>query len=139
MRRLALTAALAAVALTGCATHSAARQAEQLALYRAHAGAPVDSFPYTMPLTQWTALGPDQIAVWTAPTRAWLLDLTGCQDIEWAQAIALSNSIGRVTARFDRVTPLGATPNPIPCRIDQIRPLDVKAIREAERAASATH
>lgn len=137
MRRLLATAALASLALAGCATNPAQRQADELALYRSHAGAPVDSFPYFRPMTQWTPLGPDALAVWTAPARAWLLDVSGCPDLEWAHAIQLSDSLGRVSTKFDRVTPLGTGITSVPCRIEQIRPLDVKSIREAERAARA--
>lgn len=137
MRPTIAAAAVALLALAGCATNAAQRTADQLALYRAHAGAPVESFPYFHPMTQWTPLGPDALAIWTAPSRAWLLDVSGCQDLEWAQAIRLSDSLGRVTARFDRVQPLGTGLNPMSCRIEQIRPLDVQGIREAERVARA--
>ena len=36
-------------------------------------------------------------------------------------------------ARFDRVRPVGAGPMAIACRIDESRPLDVGALRDAER------
>jgi hypothetical protein len=130
---LLATAALVA----GCATDSTARTADQLALYRAHAGAPVSDFPYYHSFTQWTPLGRDAMAVWVSPTRAYLLDVPGCNDLEWAHGIQISDTGGRVSARFDRVQPLGVGTVPISCRIEQIRPLDTKAIREAERLARA--
>jgi hypothetical protein len=40
---------------------------------------------------------------------------------------------------LDRVTPLGAGTMTVPCRIEQIRPLDAKAVRDAERAARRAH
>ena len=132
--RIALLAVLATAALAGCATHSAERTAGQLALYRAHAGEPISSFPYMRSFTQWTPLGDQALAVWMSPTRAYLLELANCPDLEWAQAIQLTENTGQVSARFDRVYPLGPGIRPMPCRIEQIRPLDARAIRDAERA-----
>lgn len=138
MRPLPLATVLATAALiAGCATNSAARTADQLALYRAHAGPPVSDFPYYHTFTQWTPLGRDALAVWLSPTRAYLLDTPGCNDLEWAHGIQISDTVGRVSARFDRVQPLGVGSVPIPCRIEQIRPLDTRAIRDAERVARA--
>ncbi len=133
--RIAFPALLAVAALAGCATHSAERAADQLALYRAHAGEPVSSFPYMRSFTQWTPLGEQALAVWISPTRAYLLDVANCPDLEWAQGIQLTENTGQVSARFDRVYPLGPGIRPVPCRIEQIRPLDVRAVREAERMA----
>ncbi|AXK71518.1 hypothetical protein DWG18_03895 [Lysobacter sp. TY2-98] len=137
MRRLALLALLA-MSLSACATGRDDRTASKLALYREHAGAPVDSFPYLAPLKEWTPLGRDALAVWTSPSRAWLLEVSDCSELEWAQAISLSDSGSRVSARFDRVTPLSRNVAPMSCRIEVIRPLDVDAIRAAERAARGT-
>lgn len=134
MRTAVLASLLLALAVTGCASTRAMPDAARAALYRAHAGEPVDTFPYMRPLTDWAPLDRHGLAVWTSPTRAWLLEVSDCPDLEWAHAISVSNNVGRVSARFDQVTPLG-TGRSIPCRIEQIRPLDVKAIREAERAA----
>ncbi|GAB6195692.1 DUF6491 family protein [Lysobacter xanthus] len=133
-RSLLAATALLAAGLAGCATNSAAREADQLALYRAHAGPPVSSFPYLRTLTQWTPLGRDALAVWLSPTRAYLLDVSNCSDLEFAHGIQLTENGGTVSARFDRVLPLG-TSMAIPCRIEQIRPLDTRAIRDAERLA----
>ena len=59
MRRTSrlLVPLLAALALSACATGSAERDAERLALYRAHAGAQVDSIQYTHSYNGWTPLG----------------------------------------------------------------------------------
>jgi hypothetical protein len=139
MRHLLLATVLATVALAaGCATRPVST-ADQLALYRAHAGPPVSSFPYYRSVTQWTPLGSEALAVWLSPTRAYLLDVPGCHDLEWAHGIQISNSGSVVSARLDRVTPLGAGTMTVPCRIEQIRPLDAKAVRDAERAARRAH
>ncbi|HEY4581846.1 MAG TPA: DUF6491 family protein [Lysobacter sp.] len=135
--RIALLAVVATAVLAGCATRSAEQAANRLVLYRAHAGEPVSSFPYLHSLTQWTPLGPSALAVWVSPTRAYLLDVGSCPDLEWAQGIRLTENTGQVSARFDRVYPLGPGIRPVPCRIEWIRPLDARAIRDAERRAGS--
>jgi hypothetical protein len=132
------SAFLAFSVLAGCASNPAHRELEQLATYRAHAGAPVDRFHYLGRMSHWTALGPEAVAIWTSPTRAYLLEVDGpCNDLAFAQAIRLSASTGMVHARFDDVTPLGTGIHPSPCRIREIRPLDVPALKAAQRATRA--
>lgn len=121
------------VALGGCASNLSGP--EKLALYQAHAGEPVKDFRYFSSIS-WTPLGDEALAVWTRPNEAWLLDLTGrCIDLDYAPAISLSNMFGRVSAKFDSVQVLGGANSHfrIPCRIDTIRPLDVKALKAAEK------
>lgn len=134
MKRLSLLLLLS-VAASGCASDVAQRDAERLALYRAHAGPPVDSTRYVGRLDGWTPLGSDALALWTRPSEAWLIELQGgCPDLPYAQAISVSSNTGRIHARFDRIQPLGASVSAsIPCYIREIRPLDVKAVRAAER------
>ena len=130
----AAKAALIALVCAACATDPSARDAERLALYRAHAGEPVPSFRYYGRLSGWTPLGEDAIAVWTRPSTAYLLEFRGsCPDIEFASAIQVTHQSSTVYARFDRVVPLGRTQPSFPCYIGAIRPLDVGALRDAER------
>lgn len=125
-------------ALAGCATHPAQRDADRRALYGAYAGAPVDGFRYYGSISGWTPLGDEALAVWSRPGEAWLLELAGpCPDLDYARAITLTNTFGKVSARFDKVLVLDRNAIDIPCVIRQIRPLDVKAIRQAERDARA--
>lgn len=124
---------LAAMLLAGCAS-SSITDGEKLALYRANAGEPVDSFRFFGRLDGWAALGDSAVAVWTRPREAWLLELTGsCPDLPYSHSIAVTSSMGRVHARFDKVQPLGTPAFGVPCHIREIRPLDVSAIREGER------
>ena len=126
--------ALALVAPLGCATSPKVSDAEKLALYREHAGEPVPHFRYFGSLNGWTPLGREALAVWTRPNEAFLLELSApCPDLDFAPAISLSESLHQVSARFDRVTPLGHNTMTIPCRIEQIRPLDAKALRQAQK------
>src|SRR5690606_19914637 len=132
---LAVPSLLLALATAACAT-TGISQEEKLATYRAHAGEPVSSFRYFGQINGWTSLGDRDIAVWTRPSEAWLLELSGpCPDIDYAPAITVTNQFNRVSAKFDKVTVHGAGTPRVPCTIQTIRPLDVKAIKQAERTA----
>ena len=137
MKSLMPLVLLAATALSGCATGGKQTDAEKLAFYRGHAGEPVKDFQYFGRLNGWTPLGDGAVAVWTKPSEGYLLELFGpCTDLGSAPAISLSNSMGRVSSRFDSVYVLGGGGNTtmrIPCRIQTIRPLDVKALRQAQQ------
>mgnify|MGYP007112213923 CR=1 FL=1 len=130
-----LMAIAMAAGLAACATGSGLSDADRLQLYRAHAGAPVKDFQYFNSLNGWTELGDSALAVWTRPSEAYLLELSGpCLDLSFSPAIAVTNQFGRVSARFDSVRVVGAGAGPhIPCRIETIRPLDVKALKVAEK------
>ena len=135
MKAPMLTAACAALlALSACATGAKLDDGERLALYQSHSGAPVDSFNYFGRINGWTPLGDSALVVWTKPNEAWLLNLTGpCQDLEYTPAIGLTSSMSRVYARFDKVLVNSPGSMNIPCHIQQIRPLDVKAVRASEQ------
>lgn len=133
---LVISAALAgALALTGCASSGVKlSDPQRLALYREHAGPPVDSFQYFGRIDGWTPLGDSALALWTKPNQAYLLELPGrCPDLNFAQAITVSNQMGRVHQRFDKVTVLGPQSIKMPCFIGRILPLDVKAIKQAQQ------
>ena len=79
--------------LTACATNGNLRDSDKLALYQSHAGEPVGSFNFFGRLNGWTPLGDSALVVWTKPSEAWLLDLSGpCQDIEYTPAIGLTSN-----------------------------------------------
>ena len=129
---------VASTALAACASTSNMTDAQKYALNDAHAGAPVDHFRYLGSINGWTPLGDDALIVWTRPSEAWLLDLSGtCQDLRSTPAIGLTSSMGRVNARFDRVLVRSTGSISMPCHIRQIRPLDVKAVRAAEKQKAA--
>ena len=131
-------ATLVAAMLAGCASTPRMSDAEKYALYEAHAGAPVSSFRYFGSLNGFTPLGDSALVIWTRPREAWLLDLSGsCPDLPYTNAIGLTSSMGRVSARFDKVLVRSFGSINIPCQIREIRPLDVKAIRAAEKQNAA--
>ncbi len=134
MKTLALLAAL--TSLGACATGPEQTDAEKLAFYREHAGEPVRDFQYFGNINGWTPLGDSALTVWTKPSQAYLLEFGGrCPDLDFAPAISITNHMSRVSARFDDVIPRGGgtAAIKIPCRIQTIRPLDVKALRASEK------
>ena len=142
----AIGACMLAAAVAGCASASPAgepsprqqREDAQLAEYEAHAGAPVSQFRLLGAVNSWTALGDSAVAVTASPSRTWLLDLTGpCLDLRSAIAIGLTSTNGMVSARFDKVLPRTSNPMQMPCFIERIRPVDMKALREARRGGGS--
>lgn len=125
-----LVALVAACLLCACASRPADRDAAALARYEAAAGEPVASFRFQR-LDGYTVLGPDRVVIWTRPREAFLLAVDGpCSELPWVSGIGLTSNLGSVYARFDAV--LAGRER---CRIREIRPVDVAALREAERKA----
>lgn len=126
------------LALASCTTNPAQREADRLALYTANAGEPVPSFRFFGSLNGWTPLGEDAVALWTRPNQAYLVTFKGrCPDLDFASAISVTSQFSTVYRNFDKVVVLNRGSIPIPCYIREIRPLDVKAIRQAEREMRA--
>ncbi len=131
-----LPALLAAFAVSGCATNTGLRDDERLTLYRSHAGDPVDSIQYAGSYNGWTPLSDGAFALWTRPSQAWLVELYApCSEIDYADTIGFRDVNGRLSARFDHVYVSSHSLIPISCTIKEIRPLDIKAIRIAEKDA----
>lgn len=133
---LSLALLLSTAGLSACATGGRPSDADKLALYRDHAGQPVSDFRYFGSLNGWSPLGDSALVVWTKPSEAFLLELSGpCTDLNYAVAISITNQMNHVSARFDDVIPRGSGTSgiKIPCRIQTIRPLDVKALRASEK------
>ncbi|RCS29852.1 hypothetical protein DEO45_10820 [Rhodanobacter denitrificans] len=127
--RVLLATALTAM-LVGCAgAPYTQRISERQAAYAAAAGAPVRSFRF-FNLYTWEPLGDTELAVYTRPNEAWLLDLGGCHDLEFVNAIGITSSVGQVMVGFDKV--LTGARN-FPCTITRIRPVDVKSLKVAQQ------
>ena len=135
MKRFCLLLVLGS-ALTACASTPKQSDAEKLAFHQAQAGEPVKDFRLFGSINGWTPLGDSALVVWTKPSEAFLLELHGpCSNLDYAPAITLSNTMGRVSARFDSVNVSGGGSSnmDIPCRIQTIRPLDVKGLKQAQQ------
>lgn len=136
MKKLLITLA-AVIALAACASGPSLTTADRLALYQTHAGPPVQGFQLTRNF-RWTPLGDQALAVWTGASRGYLLELrTRCSGLAFASNIHITNSMGRVSARFDRVVPRNATGSSslqqTTCTIWTIRPLDGATLNDAKR------
>jgi hypothetical protein len=149
MRKLLLvtTALAATLAITACSSvPSRSPVSARQAAYDAAAGQPVNSFRFYGSLWSWEPLGNDQLAIYTRPQQAWLLDVPGCIDLGYANTIGLTSNINQVSVGFDKVLAGRRYP---PCTITRIRPVDVKQLKAAQarqrsititpRAASDTH
>ena len=136
MKILIPTLVATMLALASCVSTPSMSDSQKLALYRAHAGAPVSSFHYFGRFDSWTDIGDRALAIWTRPSEAWLLELSGpCNGLDFAQAIGLTSTTGMVSARFDSVLVRNGGVPDFPCTIQTIRPLDTKALKQAEHTA----
>jgi Family of unknown function (DUF6491) len=129
-----LLAGVAVALLAGCSSVPyTQRQAQRQAAYAAAAGAPVNSFRFFTPLWSWEPLGSDQVVIYTRPKEAWLLDVPGCTELPFANAIGLTSNLNQVSIHFDKVV---TGRNQLPCAIQKIRPVDVgrlKAVQQEQR------
>jgi hypothetical protein len=139
MGKMTGTAVLLACGLliAACASSGGMSRADRLALYRQHAGPPVQSFRLDRfhRFYRWTPLGDEAIAVWTSGSQGHLLEFRSrCTGLGLSHSITISNQMGRVNARFDSVQPrTGPTATQRACRIWTIRPLDGRTLRDAKR------
>ena len=135
MKKL-LIALAAALVLSACASGPSLSTADRLALYQAHAGQPVQSFQLARNF-RWTSLGDQAVAVWGIGNQGHLLEMRSrCSGLGFASRIHITNSMGRVSARFDRVIPLNASGSNMQqssCTIWTIRPLDTAALNDSKR------
>jgi Family of unknown function (DUF6491) len=133
-RTLSLLSAVLLVA--ACATPSRMTPAERLEFYRANAGEPVRSFHSPGRLWGWRAVGDSALTVWTSSSRGFLLELSQrCPDMAFASSIGLTTRTGRVSAGFDSVVVhrSGVQSTRTTCRIDTIRPLNTRVVKESKR------
>ncbi len=122
--------------LAGCSASNtrAERDAQRLDDLRSVAGEPVRDFRYTR-LQGWNTFGDTSVLVETSQRQGWLLSVDeSCIDLPFAHAIGLSSGPGNIVSTFDYVT-VGRDR----CRILEIRPVDLRALRalEVERSAAA--
>jgi hypothetical protein len=129
MIRILLASALLML-LGACASVPYAQRAsERQAAYAAAAGAPVRHFRF-FSLYSWEPLSDRQVAIYTRPNQAWLLDLGGaCPDISFVNTIGLTSNLNQVMVGFDKVL---TGRNDFPCTISQIRPVDVKSLKATQ-------
>ena len=114
---------LVATALSGCATTLAKLNGPKLN-YTEYAGEPVKSF-YMSNFDGWSPVSRDQLVVWASMNKAYLLTVTGyCPDLQFANAIGVTSTANTVD-KFEKVI-VGRDR----CLISEIRPIDVKQMKE---------
>ncbi|HJX86803.1 MAG TPA: DUF6491 family protein [Gemmatimonadales bacterium] len=135
MRSLPFAILFASLSLAACASTGRMSESDKLALYSSHAGAPVRDIRYYSPIG-WDKVDDQHLLLTMRPTEVWLIRVSGpCLD--WGGAsptIQVSTQSGRLSAKFDRIS----TPQtPVSCRVEEIRPVDVAAVRASQRAMAA--
>lgn len=127
------TVALSLVTLPARAD-TAAYLAQQLVRYEKYAGAPIGRFPM-ISLWQWQVVGPEKLVLWPEINKAYLVTVQKpCTRLEWTRAIGITqNTSMYVDGKFDAVVFDHQN-----CRIQEIRPIDYKALQRDEKAAKQT-
>ena len=136
---LSATALIACGLMAGTAHASDPDDPARLALAIKHAGAPVDHvtfFPRKRSRSafsnSWELLGEREILFWQGREKAWLVDLrasTACRTLDKQFRIATSGGFADLKVNGYLHSPNGGI-----CRIQQIRPVDVDAMRADEAA-----
>ena len=125
-----LTALAASALLAGCATTRPG--GAPLNEYLPFTGPPVDSFHFWH-LYSWEAVGPYHVVLWADPWTAYFVTVwSPCVDLEWAHHIAVTSTANTVS-HFESVL----LPHHERCPIQEIRPIDTKALKAARAAAAA--
>jgi hypothetical protein len=130
-----VAAALAAVLLSGATAaqaDTAEYMKEQLARYEQYAGEPVDEFRM-FSLWKWQVVGPTHLVAWSTIKDAYLIRVDkACSNLAWTKGLGITqNERQKVSRRFDFVT-FGSQR----CKIEEIRPVDIKAMHKASESAA---
>lgn len=134
----ALSLAAAAVLVLGaCATAPREASADKLARYQSFAGEPVRSIPYNSSGSRsFDIIDEEHMVLEVRPREGYLFSLNGpCLRESSAPVLSISSQVGRVSAGFDRVSSL-SQPG-MTCIVKEIRPIDLKGLREAEKTAAS--
>jgi hypothetical protein len=107
---------------------TAAHQSEQLARFSRFAGVPTDKFTM-VDMYQWQVVGPQFVVIWPTIKQAFLVTVDQPRSrLQWTHALGVTQSQKwTVSRRFDFVTAGGDR-----CRIVEMRPIDIVAMRKAE-------
>jgi hypothetical protein len=133
--RLLLAASITTLLAAGCATTPRMSDAASLALYTSHASDPVRSVRYRDPIS-WDKIDDQHLVLTMRPREVYLVKINGpCLD--WGSGspvISIDAPAGFITPGVDRIK----VPNvPIGCRIEEMREVDIAAVREARREMDA--
>ncbi|HET7656089.1 MAG TPA: DUF6491 family protein [Luteimonas sp.] len=133
--RLLLAASITTLLAAGCATTPRMSDAESLALYTSHAGDPVKSVRYRDPIS-WDKVDDQHLILTMRPREVYLVKINGpCLD--WGSAspsISIDAPAGFINPGVDKIRVPSV---PVGCRIEEMREVDIAAVREARRAMDA--
>lgn len=128
MKRTLATVLAALLLASGCAGQRPSGAA--LNEYLPYAGPPIDSFHFWH-LYSWEAVGPYHVVIWSDPWTAYFLTVwQPCVNLEFAHRIGLTSTANTVS-HFEAVI----VPHQERCPIQEIRPIDTKALKAARAAA----
>jgi hypothetical protein len=119
--------AVTLILLAACSAGIPVRQdpEEVRSRYESYAGAPIDHFTWLGRYDGWEALGPDELVLFTAANRAYLLKVSPpCHDLRTAERVGFTSTGGSVYARLDSLTTRTWR-----CRILQIRRVDYRRMK----------
>ena len=136
MNTSVVSALVAAALLAACASTPRERDADRLARYQAHAGAPVGSIAYSATGSRgFDVIDDEHILLMQGPNRNWLLRIDPpCLQMDGSSAVLLVTSqMSQLSVNFDAVVS-NSRPG-LRCPVREIRPVDLKAVRAAEKAA----
>ena len=133
--------ALCGLALAGCASTPRESDTATLLRYEAFAGSPVSSIPYTSMTagaSGFSVVDDEHVLLTTRPNEAYLIKVSGpCLSYErGSPSLMVTSNMGRIQSGFDRI---GSLVQPgLTCIIQEIRPVDVRAMR-AQGGSSTNH
>ncbi len=126
---LASVVALVLLSTSGCASMQSAPSVDspRLAEVKSLADPSVSYFRY-IGVNSFEPIGDRDVLIYTNPRQAYLLHLAGpCVNLDFGPSISLTSFQGRVTAGIDKVLTRDGLG---PCRIQDIRPVDAKRLRD---------
>ena len=119
--------------LAGGTAHADTRehQKQELSRFEQYAGAPVAEFPM-FDLWQWQVVGRDRVVLWSTIHDAWLIRVDkGCNNLQWTHGLSVTQNMRqKVSQKFDFIVFRDQR-----CKIEEIRPIDYKAMLKDGQAA----
>ena len=140
--RLVASSLLAVMVLAGCSSGGIPKhedEAQVRARFGAYAGEPIDRMTWMGQYYSWEPIGENQLVVFTTPSDAYLLKVSGpCTDLKFDTSIGLTSTGSAVYSRLDSVKVRHWR-----CPIAEIRKVDYRRMRadmraEAEKAKPAS-
>jgi hypothetical protein len=130
--RLVPGSLLAVMVLAGCTSGIPKHEDEAQVRERfaAYAGAPIDRMVWLGRYYSWEPIGENQLVVFTSPSEAYLLKVSGpCNDLKFVNSIGLTSTGSAVYSRLDSVKVRDWR-----CPIAEIRKVDYARMRADMRA-----